>query len=306
MDTIFNKVVDFRGEIAALLCAGLWAIASVIYARLGKLIPPIQLNLMKGIVAIALLLLTILIKGELLIAISPLPLCLLILSGIVGIGLGDTAFLAAINCLGARRALLIETLAPALTAILALVFLQERLNITAWSGILLSIFGVAWVAVERTSNTSGSSKIHLWQGLNFSLLSAIATATGSVLARAAFLHGNVSPLWAALLRLSGGVLIIVVWISFPNKQRGFQLETLRSRRVIAAAFFAIFFGTYLGIWLQQTAIKFTTVGIASTLLQTSPLFVIPIAIWRGEKVSLRAVIGVAIAIAGIALLFYLK
>ncbi|MDF5725018.1 MAG: DMT family transporter [Rhizonema sp. PD37] len=305
MDTIFNKVVDFRGEIAALLCAGLWAIASVIYARLGERIPPIQLNLMKGIVAIALLLLTILIKGELLIAISPLPLCLLILSGIVGIGLGDTAFLAAINCLGARRALLIETLAPALTAILALVFLQERLNIAAWSGIMLSIFGVAWVAVERTSNTSGTV-IDLWQGLNFSLLSAIATATGSVLARAAFLHGNVSPLWAALLRLCGGVLIIVVWISFPNRRRSFQLETLRSRRVIAAAFFAIFFGTYLGIWLQQTAIKFTTVGIASTLLQTSPLFVIPIAIWRGEKVSLRAVIGVAIAIAGIALLFYLK
>ncbi|MDF5718766.1 MAG: DMT family transporter [Rhizonema sp. NSF051] len=305
MDTIFNKVVDFRGEIAALLCAGLWAIASVIYARLGELIPPIQLNLMKGIVAIALLLLTILIKGELLIAISPLPLCLLILSGIVGIGLGDTAFLAAINCLGARRALLIETLAPALTAILALVFLEERLNITAWSGILLSVFGVAWVAVERTFNRSGTV-IHLWQGLNFSLLSAIATATGSVLARAAFLHGNVSPLWAALLRLSGGLLIIVVWISFPNRRRSFQLETLRSRRVIAAAFFAIFFGTYLGIWLQQTAIKFTTVGIASTLLQTSPLFVIPIAIWRGEKVSLRAVIGVTIAIAGIALLFYLK
>ncbi len=73
-----------------------------------------------------------------------------------------------------------------------------------------------------------------------------------------------------------------------------------------AAIFASFGGTFLGIWLQQTAVKFTAEGIATTLMQTSPLFVIPLAIWIGERVSLRAIAGAAIAIVGIGLLFYLK
>lgn len=310
LNTIFNNffkfsLTDFKGEIAALLAACLWAVASVVYARLGERIPPLQLNLIKGIVAITLLLLTILIRGELFPSIELIPLCLLLLGGVVGIGLGDTAFFATINRLGARRALLMETLAPPMTAILALIFLQERLNVSAWCGILLTILGVAWVVTERVPNTSDSSAKHLWQGIGFGLLAAITNAIGAVLSRAAFANTSISPLWATLIRLSAGVLLLVVGAPF-GLQNSFQLKSLRSVRVILATFFAAFCGTYLGIWLQQTAIKFTEAGIASTLLQTSPLFMIPLAICIGETVSLRAVAGVVIAIAGIALLFYLK
>ncbi|RAM48761.1 MAG: EamA family transporter, partial [Hapalosiphonaceae cyanobacterium JJU2] len=143
-------MTSFQGEIAALSAACLWAIASVVYGRLGERIPPVQLNFMKGIVAIALLILTIVLSGELFPNIPPTPLCLIFLSGIVGIGLGDTVFFASINTLGPRRALLMGTLAPPITAIGAMIFLQEKLNLSAWCGILLTILGVAWVVTERT------------------------------------------------------------------------------------------------------------------------------------------------------------
>lgn len=312
MQIIFNNflvfpVTEWKGEVAALAAACLWSIASVVYGLLGQRIPPMQLNLIKGIIAIALLLLTILISGELLPQLSVLPVCLLFLSGAVGIGWGDTAFLAAINYLGARRVLLLGTLAPPITAIAATIFLQERLNVSAWCGILLTILGVAWVVTERTPGGSEVDSTHLWQGIGFALLAAITNAAGAILSRAAFANASISPLWAALLRLSAGVLTILVWAWFSrSKQMIFSDPYWQSRRVILASFFAAFCGTFLGIWLQQTAIKFTSVGIASTLLQTSPLFVIPIAVGMGEKVSLRAIAGVGIAIAGIGLLFYLK
>lgn len=311
MNTIFNNslnssLINFKGEIAALLAAWLWAVASVVYGRLGERIPPLQLNLIKGIVAIALLSLTIAITGEFFPSISPRTFCLLLLSGVIGIGLGDTTFFVTINSLGARRALLMGTLAPPITAILAQIFLQEQLKLSAWCGILVTILGVAWVVTERPNSTSDISTTHLWQGISFGLLTAMTNATGSVLSRAAFANTSISPLWAALLRLSAGVLLLLVWASFPKRQSSFQLKALQSERVILAAFFAAFCGTYLGIWLQQTALKFTVAGIASTLLQTSPLFIIPINIWMGEKVSFRAIVGVGIAIAGIGLLFYLK
>lgn len=297
-------MANFKGEIAAMLAATLWAVASVMYARLGQRIPPLQLNLIKAIVAIFLLLLTILLKGDFFPNISPQGVCLLLLSGVVGIGLGDTAFLAAINLLGARRVLLIQTLAPPMSAILALIFLQERLNAGAWCGILLTILGVAWVVTERVPDTSNSAG-HLWQGIGLGLTAAFAAAIGVVLARAALANTSVSPLWAALLRLNAAVLILLVWIPLSKRQSSFHLRML-SGRVILVAIFAAFCGTFLGIWLQQMAIKFTAAGIASTLLQTSPVFVIPITMATGEKVSLRAIFGVAIAICGIALLFYLK
>ncbi|MEJ1931048.1 DMT family transporter, partial [Nostoc sp. NIES-2111] len=279
-----------------------WAIASVLYGIVGQRIGPLQLNLIKGFVAIAFLLLTIWLTGESLSISTPAPILLLCLSGVVGIGLGDTAFLAAINNLGARRVLLIGTLAPPITAIAANILLQERLNFNAWCGILLTIMGVAWVVTERVPNSKDSNSKSSGKGLIFALLAAITNAAGTVISRAAFASGNVTPLWAALLRLSAAELILVIGISLSYKRQISSHSHRPSWQIILTACFAAFCGTYLGIWLQQTAIKLTAAGIASTIMQTSPLFVIPLAIVIGEKVSWRAIAGVIIAIVGIGIL----
>ncbi|BAZ12750.1 hypothetical protein NIES4071_45830 [Calothrix sp. NIES-4071] len=297
-------MTNYQGEIAALVAAVLWAFASVVYGRVGAHIPPLHLNLIKGIIAIILLLITIAATGELSLVIAPIPLCLLLLSGVIGIGLGDTAFLAGINALGARRLLLLETLAPPMTAVFALIFLQERLNANAWCGVLLTILGVAWVISERTEKEITS---HLsLRGVVLGLLAAVANALGAVLSRAALANTNINPLVAALLRLSAATFFLLPLTAWQPKFKTSILSYSKQPRVVAATCFAAFCGTYLGIWLQQTAIKLAPVGIASTLLQTSPIFILPLALLTGEKVSLRATAGVVVAIAGIALLFYFR
>lgn len=289
------------------MCAAcLWAVSSVVYGRIGQRIPPLELNLIKGGIAIALLIFTLFLQGSPNSEIAPTTLCLFLLSGVLGIGLGDTAFFIALSYLGARRALLMETLAPPMTAILALIFLQEELSLLAMCGILLTVLGVAWVVTERVPTKSDRVVGHLWRGIGFGVLAAIALSTGAVLSRAAYATTSISPLLAALLRLVGGVSILLPWVWLRHKQSHFQFKTLHSAKIFAAIFFAAFAGTYLGIWLQQTAIKFTAAGIALTLSNTSPLFVIPIAICLGERVSLRATLGVVIALSGVALLLLLR
>jgi drug/metabolite transporter (DMT)-like permease len=65
----------------------------------------------------------------------------------------------------------------------------------------------------------------------------------------------------------------------------------------------ILFGTYVAIWMQQLAFKYTNVGIAQTLLATSPLFILPVSALQKEKLSLRSIFGVLVSIAGVALIF---
>lgn len=299
-------VTNFTGELAALSAAFLWAIASVVWSKLGQRIPPLELNFLKGAIAIVFLGLTIFLSGQSLPAIDPLAFWLLLLSGIIGIAIADTALFAALNSLGARRTLLLKILTSPLVALIALVFLQETLSITAWCGIFLTLLGVAWVVSERVPGTNGK-EAYFWQGVLWALVSTVGDAIAAILSRIALTQTTINPLWSTLIRLTTGLLFLLIWLLIKNQkirenpiQQYKSLLTINLWVIITVTAFA---GTYLGIWLQQISLKFAPAGIAQTLNATSPLFVLPITIWLGEKVSFRAIAGVLLALAGIALLF---
>jgi len=201
-------MVEWQGELAALLAAFLWASSSVIYSRLGQQISPLLLNFLKGAIALFLLAFTAIVTKNAVASLPLTPVLFLVGSGIIGIGFGDTVFFSSLKYLGARRALLFETLAPPLAAIIALIFLQETLSLYAWLGILLTLVGVATVISERTSNQDislSSLKIGIWFGLG----GAIAQAVGAVLSRAALTDFDLDPLWSTLIRLSAGTLSLI-------------------------------------------------------------------------------------------------
>lgn len=288
------------GETAALTAAFLWAVSTVIFGRLGKSLSPLALNLAKGGVAIALIGLTLLLRQNGQPQFSATAAFWLLLSGVIGIGLGDTAYFKAINGLGARRALLMESLAPPLTAVIALIFLNEQLSAIAWAGICLTLLGVAWVISERVPAKDAASP-NLGQGIFWGLLAALGQASGAVMSRGVLADTVIDPLWSGLLRIGAGLLVLVVLMAGKG-HLGPQLQPLRSRQVFPVVFIAAFLGTYLAIWLQQISFKYTPAGIAQALLATSPLFVLPIAVALGDRVTGRAVLGVLVAIGGIWLL----
>ncbi|MEM9162744.1 MAG: DMT family transporter [Cyanobacteria bacterium P01_F01_bin.4] len=291
----------FRGEFAALSAAALWALATLLFGRLGKQLSPLVLNLVKGSIAIALILLTLAVRQQLTTSLPAISVILLVLSGVIGIGLGDTAYFATVNALGPRRALLMEMLAPPLSALLALVTLQETLSPLAWLGIGLTLAGIAWVITERVPTLRQLPS--RWQrGIILGILAALGQSVGAVLSRAALADTVVDPLWSTLLRLAAGLVFMVGLLGVrPDLRSG--LQPLRSPRLIGGVAIAAFFGTYLAIWLQQTALKYAPTGIAQSLLATSPIFVLPMALLIGERVTLRAMLGALVALMGVCLLF---
>ena len=291
---------NFLGEIAALSAALLWAISSVVYSRLGVNIAPLQLNLYKGIIAIALIVLTLLVQGATFTNLSWSTIAWLSLSGVIGIGLGDTAYFAALNSLGARRTLLLETASPPMGALLALIFIGEQLTSLSWCGILLTILGIAWVISERNpiNNISISAR-----GIVYGVLAAIAQAVGAVVSRFALIQSDISPLESTLIRLVGGTIIVLSLLLFPISITQAKARWRISWRSLGIIAIAATGSTYLGIWLQQTSLKFAPTGIAQTFLATSPLFILPIVALQGERISWRSMLGVIVSLSGIGLMF---
>ena len=298
-----TNLSNYIGELSALTAAFLWAISSVVYSLLGQRISPLQLNFLKGIIAIAFILITLLFQGIIVDNWKTFSVVLLSISGIIGIGLGDTAYFLALNNLGARRTLLLETLTPPLSALLAWILIGETLNTIAWCGILLTLLGIAWVISERSALEINNNLL-IVKGVMWGILAAVTQAGGSVLSRVALLNSDITPLESSLIRLVAGTGIAFLLAAIPwNQKSSSQPINFLSFRIMGTITLAAFGSTYLGIWLQQTSLKFAPTGIAQTLLATSPIFVIPIALIMKEKVSLRSILGVLIAITGISLLF---
>lgn len=308
--------MPYQGELAALLAALLWAIASTLYSGIGRRLSPLGLNLAKGAIAILLLLITLGVRS-LFGGSTPHPISemtvqassLLLLSGALGIGIGDTFYFQALNYIGPRLALLLEALAPPFAALLALVFLQETLSWLNWLGIGLTISGVTWVVSEQSPQLKTPGKSQLWPGVGYGLLAALTQASGAVLSRAALLQSQIDPLESTLVRLGAGVMILVLLLGLGWQKgwgRGRSLPQGPSPRLQDSLWLrvavAAFLSTYLGIWLQQTSLKYAPAGIAQALSATSPLFILPITAALGERVSQRSVLGVMVALGGVALL----
>jgi drug/metabolite transporter (DMT)-like permease len=291
----------FQGEIAALSAAGLWAFATLMFGRLGKQLSPLVLNLIKGSMAVGFIVLTLAVRQQLLASVPMGSVWLLLMSGVVGIGLGDTAYFATVNTLGARQALLLEMLAPPMAALMSLIFLQEQLSVLAWIGMALTLAGIIWVVSERSPKVHNTgSKAAVTKGIVCGIMAALGQSIGSVLSRAALADTVVDPLWSSLLRLSAGLVCISGLLLWRRKEASFIRP---SGQLLGGVAIAAFFGTYLAIWLQQIALKYSPAGVAQSLLATSPIMVLPMALVIGERVTFRAVCGAVVALIGVWLLF---
>jgi drug/metabolite transporter (DMT)-like permease len=294
------------GELAALGAAFAWAIASAVYSKLGQTLSPLLLNLSKGIVAVALLILTLAINAEPIPQLPLMPLITLSLSGVVGIGLGDTLYFETLRCLGVRLTLLFGVLTPSITAVLALFLLQESLSRWAWVGMGLTLAGIAWVIQERTGNGAAPvARSQMIRGVILGLISVLIFAVSALLSRGALAETTITPLWGALIRLGAGVVSLMIVLLFkPKALKGWQ--QLGQKAVGLPLVGAAFLGTYIGIWFQQIGFKYAPVGIAQTLLATSPLFILVMARMAGQTVSMRSWVGSAFALVGVSLLLLLR
>jgi drug/metabolite transporter (DMT)-like permease len=220
-------------------------------------------------------------------------------SALLGIALGDTAYFHALTRLGPRRTLTFSTLGPALTALIAWPVLGERWTWAMAAGMVLTLLGVSTVSRERAAGATSEQGLD-WVGIGWAVLGVACQAIGTVLTK---LGGQeLLPLEISVVRLSVGVCALAFYVTATGKLSA-AAAPLKQPALLKTLIAGTFLGTYLGIWLSMTGVRYTYAGIAATLTSTSPIFVLPLAaIFLKERISARAALGAALAVAGVAIL----
>jgi len=305
--------MEFIGEIAALTTAVCWAFTSLFFTQASRIIGSFKVNQIRLVLAVSIYCIVLLsTKGRLLPdSVTSHHVFWLGLSGFVGLVIGDGALFKALVMIGPRLAMLLHASAPVMATILGWIFLKEVLGIWDILGIVVTVFGITWVVAERKHRANNFVKTDhpdsgsLARGVILGLVGALGQASGLVIAKHAMLNvgATVAPMEASFIRML--VAMCVIWVI--SALRGKVPETIAAvRQNVKALGFSLggaIFGPFLGVWMSLVAVTYIEAGIAATLNATTPIWIIPLVIIIfKEKVSLRALMGAVVTVAGIALL----
>ena len=175
-------------ELAAVGAATCWAITGLLAARPAGHLGALAFNRTRQLFVASVLGLYVIASGTWR-DLQPDALWALLLSGFIGIFVGDTLLFTCLNRLGPRRSGILFALNAPIAAVLGWAVLGEKLSVTAIAGIGLTLAGVLLAILfgKRKSQLHAweSVKGPLWLGVLVGLLAALSQAVGSLIARPA-------------------------------------------------------------------------------------------------------------------------
>ncbi|HTK82768.1 MAG TPA: DMT family transporter, partial [Bacteroidota bacterium] len=127
---------------------------------------------------------------------------------------------------------------------------------------------------------------------------------GLVLAKMAFRDGNVNGFVATMVRVLASLLVLVPATFFLRKLKNPVVVFREDTRAFLLTLLGSILGPFLGVVGSIVAIQHTRIGIAATIMATTPVLMLPLLrIIHKEHISRRAYVGAFIAVGGVALLF---
>ena len=292
------------GQVAALATAFCWSLTAIFFSYSGRLVGSQVVNRSRLLFAMLFIIATHLILMGTLFPVDAEPYRWgwLGLSSILGLVLGDTFLFRAYVLVGPRLSMLMMSMAPILSALLAWLFLGELLSRNEVIGIVITVAAIAWVATERRSDQTVVENKRYWLGLIMGFLGAFGQAAGLVAAKIG-MDGDYPTISATAIRIF--VALVILWsIAALRRELIPTIRKWRNRQAFQAIIAGTIVGPFLGIWLSLVAVQLAPVGVAATLMALPPVILIPLGyFFYNERVSRRGILGTVLAFAGVALIF---
>jgi drug/metabolite transporter (DMT)-like permease len=294
--------MQFIGELCALATAFCWSAGSFAFTAAAKRLGSIQLNINRLILALIFLFITIAALG-LSFQLSGNQIFYLAVSGVIGFVFGDTFLFKAFQHIGARISMLLMSLSPIMSGLLAFFFLNEVINPWGIAGIVITICGVTLVVVER-KETQDSKHKDGKIGIIYGLLGSLGQAGGLIFAKAAFNEGAINGFVATFFRIAASIIVLLPIVLITRRYKNPLKVFSNDVKALKSTILGTILGPYLGVTFSLIAVEHTKVGIAATLMSTMPIIMLPIAkYYYKEKLGWQAVTGAFLAVAGVSILF---
>ena len=236
-----------------------------------------------------------------------------LLSGVIGMGIGDLGTYAALPLLGSRLTVLMtQCLAAPIAALGEWWWLGTKLTLAqvGWGVLIL-----AGVAVAITPSRSSPPRVRVRPvGFLFGLLAAAGQGLGALVSRKGVMvataagesaHNFVFGITATYQRILAGFVFTALWfvalrLLHPAGDAMTRPQPNADRRHAKLWLLANgLAGPVFAVGCYQWALATTPSGIVLPIAATAPLLAMPVAYWlEGDRPARRAIFGGILAVAG--------
>ncbi len=287
--------------IAAALC---WAIASLISADVTRNLGGLAFNRLR-LFFVSIMLISYTFFIDTWSTINADYLNVILISGIIGIFIGDTLLFVALQKIGPRRNNILFSLAAPFTVIINIIFLKEIASFISILGCFIVFFGVV-IAIaygdrkninHRWETIEGSLKI----GIFLAICAALCQAIGVVMMKP-ILNLGADPIASAAIRTASSCVLLS--FTFLLNFEIFKAKRSLNIKIVLQSILSGFLGMALGMSLLLIALQKADAGIVATLSSTSPIMILFLLWIFTKKIpNIAAWIGTIVAIFGTGLIF---
>lgn len=308
--TLFNGFAMstvILGEFAALGAAISWAVAPILYRRALFKMKPISANIVRCASNAAVLVLILFAFGKAG-AIASLPMeavAIIVASGVIGLGIGDTLYMIGLNSVGVARAVPLAATYPLFSLMWATFLLGEPVTATAISGAFVILLGIWLLSREKAESAAEAKGKLAFRGVVASLATAVAWSVSITLMNVAVTVTSVNSIDANYAVVTTRIAAIAVFMlalspvldrnhGFLKVKRSTLIELCVGGLVANAVGWLLMNYSFLNI-LEAQAVPISS---------TTPLFsaIVGFALFH-EKMTISSTLGAIVIVAGIFLIF---
>lgn len=286
---------EILGITAALMSAASWALGAIMFSKIGERVSPIAMTFAKGVVGVLLLGIVYMWEGFTPVSIDVLS--ILLISGLVGISLGDTLFFMSLRDLGPKTQIIMFMFGQIVTAVLGIIIFREYPSSKQYAGILLTLIGVSIVLWVKIKSSSSDIKTNI-RGIVFGILSMIMFSSSILFVKSAM--SEISTIGATFYRIAASTVGVLIFGLIGGRVKEWVEPFKGDIKMVLYFVLSVAVVMFGGFWLSLVSIKHINIGVASALNATEPLFVLPLAYFlMKEKVEMSEIFGALFTVCGI-------
>ena len=285
-----------QGDIFAILTALFWSSGVILFQVSGRILSSLQISLLKNIIGVIGFIGILAVQGNVFPLFTHHELWILIISGILGVAVGDLFFLASLRRLGAGLNAIVSTAYSPIIFLLAFFMFGEVISLQAYCGGALVIAGILIGTLEIPKNRS---RRNISWGVFYGFIAQALTAFSVLLLKPIMEIHPVVPI--ALVRFSTGAVLSIGFLAFAKGLPALR-ETIKQGFKHPPLIMGSIFGTFLSVIFWLAGFKYTLAGRAAIYNQLSTIFIILMAaIFLKEAMTRRKWLAVTCALSGVLL-----